>query len=86
MKNFVTRAEDISILRQYFEKESGRILENYFYYLNVQKIPGKSKIPLATPIFLRAIFLHSKSPVIRSSLSTMMKSYFLFISIVFCVF
>ena len=30
-----TKAEDISILRQYFEKGSGRILENYIYYLKV---------------------------------------------------
>ena len=30
-----TKAEDISILRQCFEKGSGRILDTYIYYLKV---------------------------------------------------
>ena len=58
----LTKAEDISILRHDFEKGSGRILEYYIYYLKVQKVPGKSEIPLATPFFCESCFSPQQKP------------------------
>ena len=58
---------------------SSRILEKYIYFLKIQKSPRKSEYHLQHQFFVRAVFLHSKRPVVRSLLSNPTRSCFLFL-------
>ncbi len=53
------KSQNISCFQKYYEKRSGRILEESLFCIKIQEFPRKRELSRATPAFCGSVFLHS---------------------------